>query len=161
MSSDSRQLRPGSCAQAGFTYLGVMLFVLVLGIASAGTAMLWSTVQRRDAEESLLFIGGEFRLALRRYAAATPQGQSTYPPTFDALLRDPRYPVVRRHLRKLYTDPVTHRADWVIVRSPDGGIMAVHSSSTDATFKRTQFAPEFAFLEGKETYDQWVFSASP
>ena len=161
MNSESHKPRARSCAQAGFTYLGVLLFVLVLGIASAGTAMLWSTVQRRDAEESLLFIGGEFRLALRRYAAATPQGQSPYPPTFDALLRDPRFPVVRRHLRKFYIDPITHRADWVVVRSPDGGIMAVHSSSTDATFKRAQFPPEFALLDGKETYEQWVFAASP
>lgn len=150
-----------SPTQGGFTYLGILLFVLILAIASAGTAMLWSTVQRRVAEEHLLFIGGEFRLALRRYAAVTPQGQSPYPPTLEALLRDPRFPEVRRHLRKVYADPVTHRTDWVIVKGPDGGIVAIHSSSSIATFKRGQFPSEFANFEGKETYEQWVFAAAP
>lgn len=147
--------------QAGFTYLGLMLFVLVLGITTAGTATYWVTEQRRSAEEDLLFIGGEFRIALRRYAAATPQGQSHYPPTLEALLRDPRFPDVRRHLRKLYLDPITHLADWVVVRSPDNGIMAIHSASTAETFKRANFPTEFIQFEDRERYDQWMFSINP
>jgi hypothetical protein len=78
------------------------------------------------------------------------------------LLVDPRLPSQRRHLRRIYRDPMTHSFDWGLVRV-GGRIVGVHSLSTAPTLKTT-FDERDADLQGAAQYDQWVFrhvAASP
>lgn len=101
--------------QHGFTYLSLIILVAIIGLASAATIKLGVILQRSAAERELLAIGAEYADALESYAKATPPGQSPLPPSFKELLRDPRFPNVRRHLRRVYVDPLTGKAEWGIV----------------------------------------------
>ncbi|WP_245983014.1 type II secretion system protein [Trinickia fusca] len=112
------------------------------------------------AEKELLFIGGEFQRALISYAQATPVLQATQPRTLDDLLRDSRYPNAVRHLRKIYVDPITGKADWVLVMSPDGQtIVGIHSASEKQPIQIANFPQEFQGFDGKKSYEDWVFMA--
>lgn len=117
-----------STSQRGFSYLLLLFAVAALGIASAGSALLWSTLAQTDRERELLFIGGEFSRALQRYFDASPAEPKRYPATLQDLLEDKRQPTPLRHLRKLYFDPMTRSQDWGLVIS-GGQIRAVYSKS--------------------------------
>lgn len=117
-------------------------------------------MQRAAAEQALLEIGEDFRRALDSYRTATPIGQRTSPATLHDLLRDPRYPSVRRHLRRLPVDPITGRPDWGTVRGPDGGIAAIHSQSAAMPLKQANFSASWQSLAGKTRYRDWEFSAT-
>ncbi len=54
-------------SQRGFTYLVVLFAVALIGLALAGTATVWTTAAKRMREQELLWVGGQFRLAIQRY----------------------------------------------------------------------------------------------
>jgi len=144
-------------ARRGFTLLGVLILVAILGMAAAATVTAGFALQRRAAEEDLLFVGMQYRNAFKSYYESAVAAQR-YPGNLNDLLRDPRFPGVRRHLRKLYTDPITGKAEWGTLPAPGGGIMGVYSLSTDKPIKVALFPPEFSGFEGKESYADWVFA---
>jgi len=137
-----------------------MILIALIALASVATLSAGTALQRRLAEEELLFVGAQFAAAFRSYYEATPVGQRNYPARLDELLRDPRYPGVRRHLRKIYVDPITGRAEWGLVAAP-GGVIGVHSLSTQSPLKTAEFEPAFAALAGKTSYAQWAFGFLP
>jgi len=147
--------------QAGFTYLGLIIFVTIVGLVGAATLKIGALLQRAAAEEELLEIGAAFSAALDSYAAATPRGASPYPPSLAELLKDPRSPAVRRHLRKVYIDPLTGKAEWGIVYLGGGetGVVAIHSLSTARPLKIANFDSRFKGLDNKEMISEWRFSA--
>jgi type II secretory pathway pseudopilin PulG len=145
----------------GFTYLGLLIFVAVIGLASTASVSVGTLVQRRSAEQELLFIGSQFRSAFQSYYVATPVGQKPYPNTLEELVKDPRFPQPVRHLRKVYADPMTGKADWVLIVAPVGGIMGVASKSEAQPIKIGNFAEGDKMLEGKNKYSEWVFFYSP
>ena len=147
--------------QSGFTYLGLIIFVTIIGLVGAATLKIGALLQRAAAEEELLDIGAAFSAALDSYAAATPQGASPYPPSLKELLRDPRVPGVRRHLRKIFVDPLTGKAEWGVVYLGDGttGVVAVHSLSTARPLKVANFDSRFAGLDNADTISAWRFKA--
>jgi type II secretory pathway pseudopilin PulG len=106
-------------AQRGFTYVGLLLAVALAGVALAAAGTLWSTTAKRDKELELLFVGDQFRRAIGAYYEGTP-GAKRYPLKLEDLLEDKRLAVTRRHLRQLYADPMTGKADWELVRLADG-----------------------------------------
>jgi type II secretory pathway pseudopilin PulG len=148
-------LRPQE--QHGFSYVGLLILLAIIGTLSATTLTAGSAMQRRAAEDELLFIGEQFQMALNSYANASPPGAPRYPAQLGDLLRDPRYPGVRRHLRKLYVDPLTGRADWGTVAAPQGGIYGVYSRSGEQPIRVSGFADNFAHFDGARTYAEWVF----
>jgi len=138
--------------------MGAMLFVALMGTALAAAGTLWHTAQMREKEGDLLFIGNEYRRAIQSYYASTPGPVKRYPRELAELLRDSRQPFVRRHLRKLYRDPITGKAEWGLMRSEDGGIAGVYSLSDERPFKTANFnKPDVAF-EGKTRYSDWRFT---
>jgi type II secretory pathway pseudopilin PulG len=147
--------------QAGFTYLGLIIFVAIIGLVGAATLKIGSLLQRAAAEEELLEIGAAFSAALDSYAAATPRGASPYPPSLAELLKDPRSPAVRRHLRKIYVDPLTGKAEWGIVYLGGGetGVVAIHSLSSARPLKVANFDSRFKGMDNKEMISEWRFSA--
>ena len=142
---------------AGFTYLGLLISVAIIGVVSVAAAALGSIAQRRSAEEELLFVGSQYRAALKSYYDMTPLGGNPYPLSLQGLLKDPRYPNVVRHLRKIYVDPITGRADWLLQMAPGGEIMGISSASTRQPIKVAQFAEPFEAFAGKKHYSEWVF----
>jgi hypothetical protein len=76
-------------------------------------------------------------------------------------LEDKRYPVPVRHLRRLYPDPLTGRADWALVEAPQGGVMGVHSRSQAEPVKTGNFSPENEEFAKAERYTDWKFIHSP
>ncbi|WP_374495417.1 type II secretion system protein [Zoogloea sp.] len=126
--------------QAGATYLLMLFAVAALGLGLAAFGTVWSTAAQREREAELLFIGGEFARALASYRASSPAGTAAYPQRLEDLLLDPRQPFVRRHLRRLYRDPMTGEADWLVDRR-DGQIVAVRSRSTRPVLRRSDLPP--------------------
>ena len=146
----------------GFTYLGLLILLAILGIVSAAGLRVGKVVHRRVAEEALLDVGKEFSQALERYRRMTPVGQAEAPLELAELLKDPRFPVVVRHLRKLYADPVTGRVEWGVVREEDTRrIVGIHSLSTLPPVKVANFARGLGDLGGKLAYSEWIFRANP
>ena len=143
--------------QRGYTYIGLLIFLAVLALASAMTLTVGSLMQQRANEAELIYIGGQYAAAFRSYFDATPAGLRPFPGKLEELLRDPRYPGIRRHLRKVYVDPMTGKEEWGIVTAPGGGIMGLHSLSQQAPIKVGGFEPMFAPLAGKKKYSEWVF----
>lgn len=115
-------------------------------------------MQRHAVEEELLLVGAEIRSALISYANATPIGQKRKPASLQELLKDPRYPTPRRHLRKLYADPITGKEEWGIIEALDGsGIIGIHSLSDAQPIKIGNFALEFQTFKEKTSYRDWQF----
>lgn len=147
--------------QTGFTYLAILFVVAAAGIALARTGLDWSRAAQREKEAELLFIGNEYRKAIALYYERTPGAVKKYPAKLEDLLSDTRYVTLQRHLRKLYRDPMTKEANWGLVMAPEGGIMGVHSLSTEASIKKSGFAYADLAFEGKGRYADWVFSYVP
>lgn len=147
-------------ANSGFTYVGLLIFIAILGIAAAATVSLGSLVQRRQAEDELLTIGLTFRQALISYYQSTPTGQPRYPTRLEDLLKDPRYPNTRRHLRQIPHDPFTGKAEWGVVKMQNI-IVGIHSLSSSTPIKVGLFPTELASFESKTRYSEWVFGYAP
>lgn len=146
---------------AGFTYLGLLILLAILGIVSVAAVQIGAAVQRRAAEEALLNVGSEFSRALESYRRATPAGQPDKPSTLQDLLKDPRFPGVVRHLRKLYYDPVTGLQEWGIQRDEaTKQIVGVFSLSDAKPIKIANFDLRFKDFTGKSSYQEWVFTSS-
>jgi type II secretory pathway pseudopilin PulG len=143
----------------GFTYLGVLFAIALIGVVLAGAASLWQIGAWREREAELLFIGRQFARALAAYHEATPGPRKEWPRTLAELVEDRRHEAApRRHLRRLYRDPVTGAADWALVRE-GAGIVGVHSRSTQAPLKRANFPPGQEQFDGAGRYADWVFTA--
>ncbi|AJK44679.1 hypothetical protein BGL_1c01260 [Burkholderia plantarii] len=148
--------------QRGLAYLALLIGIAIIGVVAAGTIQLGALYQRRMAERALLDIGDEFQRALLSYTDNTPVGQPTQPRSLEELVRDPRYPNPVRHLRRIRADPLTGKADWVLVRSPNGQtIVGIHSASHEHPIQLRQFPEQFRGFEDKHSYTQWVFVARP
>ncbi|MGW8391257.1 type II secretion system protein [Pseudoduganella sp. HUAS MS19] len=157
MTAAASPIRSGK--QSGFTYVSVVILVAIIGLVGAMSLRLGTTIQRAAAEQALLDIGMEYSNALASYAAATPQGQPNYPNSFAELLKDPRFPQLRRHLRRVYVDPMTGKAEWGLVKANEnGGILAIYSLSTAPPIKIGNFPPRFVAFEGKTSLADWKFS---
>ena len=143
--------------QRGFTYIGLLIAVAILGATLAAAAEVWHTAQQRERERELLFVGDQIRQAIGRYYAAGRQ----YPQSLDDLLRDPRLPGVARYLRKHYYDPITGTTEWGLVKDPGDRIMGVFSLSEARPMKQANFSAVDREFEGKEKYSEWTFVYQP
>ena len=147
--------------QQGFTYLTILFVVALL---SGGLALLgdvWHTTSQREKEAELLFIGNQYRKAIERYYLGNQGGPRLYPRELDTLLKDPRRPTTERYLRKKYTDPITGKAEWGIVKAPDGGIMGVYSLAEDKPLKIANFRVRDKGFDNLEKYADWKFVYTP
>jgi type II secretory pathway pseudopilin PulG len=149
-----------SSRAGGFAYLWTLMLIGFMGVATVIASELYATSMRRDRERELLSIGREFRGAIEQYYKAGAGGQPTYPLTLEELLKDPRFPGTKRHLRRLYRDPMTGRPDWGIVLQ-QGRIVGVHSLSNAAPLKQDNFDDSEAAFRHKARYSEWRFVYPP
>ncbi|MCM5681559.1 type II secretion system GspH family protein [Schlegelella sp. S2-27] len=113
--------------QAGFTYIGVLVAVVIMSIGLAAVGELWSATAERQRKQQLDWMGEEFVQAIGSYYYASPPGNRRFPPDLQALLADTRFPFMRRHLRRIYLDPYSATQQWGTVPAPDGGVMGIYS----------------------------------
>src|SRR5204863_1369379 len=137
----------------GFTYIGLLLGIAIMGFFMAAVSEVWYTAVKREREAELLYAGDQIRRAISRYAASAP-GVERYPRRLEDLLRDPRYPLPRRYLRQLYRDPMTPSGEWELVKTGDF-ITGVHSLSEDAPLKSAGFRFADRAFEDKQKYSEW------
>lgn len=134
---------PGRSAAAGrapsprgVIYPILLISILVIGVATAGVAEIWSTEVKREKEDELLFRLGEFRRAIALYRAA----HNRLPKELKDLLEDRTQLQTRRYLRRIYPDPFTGKADWKLDLLADrsgvvSGIQDVHSQAQGKPLK--------------------------
>jgi type II secretory pathway pseudopilin PulG len=142
----------------GFTYLGLLFVVVLIGLVLSAAGEVASTASQRERETQLLWIGHEYQAAIGCYWSH----KRVYPQTLQELLGDaPDAPVQVRCLRRLYPDPMTNVPDWLLVPAPSGGIMGVASSSTRAPLKTGHFDEVDQLFVNATSYKDWQFNFLP
>ncbi len=147
----------GSSSQSGFSYLWVLMIVAMIGLGLSVAIDVQQTAQQRDKEQELLAIGRQFRVAIERYQNLQVTGRREYPMSLNDLLLDARVTGGRRHLRRIFIDPMTGKAEWGLVRVA-GRIAGVYSLSEKTPIKQAMFEPEDAAFAAQEKYSDWVFT---
>lgn len=145
----------------GFTYIGVLAFIALTGLLSSKAMVVISTSQRIDEEKELLFVGLQYQAAIASYYNATPSGSPSYPNNLDDLLLDSRFAETRRHLRKIYRDPVTREKEWGFIMDGSGGIRGIHSLSTGTTMKKGGFPADLQHFAETSQHHEWIFEFNP
>jgi type II secretory pathway pseudopilin PulG len=142
----------------GFTYLGLLVLVAVVGILLAAAGEVAKTAAQREREAQLLWVGHQYSAAIGRYWNRTRR----YPQALEELLGSGTDgPVQVRFLRQLYRDPMTNAVDWVLIPAPGGGFMGVASSSLRAPLKTGGFDPADHDFEKASSYGDWQFTFQP
>ncbi len=148
--------------ESGFSLVLVLVVMTILGLSAGIAGSTWSTITRRAREADLLWKGAQIRKAIGSYYRAS-HGQGApniFPSRLEYLLKDPRFLQTRRHLRRLYPDPMTGE-DWVLIKDPGGRIKGVHSSLQKTPFKQGNFSVDNQDFEGRESYSEWEFVYVP
>lgn len=143
--------------ERGFTYIGLLALVVLIGILLARAGEVASTSAQRERETELLFIGHQYREAIARFYVRTRR----FPLTLEELVGAADGPTPQRYLRRLYPDPMTGAADWLLLPAPGGGISGVASSSARAPLKTDGFEPLDAAFAGGAKYSEWAFNFDP
>lgn len=144
--------------EAGFSYLWVLMLVAFMGLGLTVAVEIDTTTVQRHKEKELLSLGRQFRTAIGNYyETRLPGGRREYPATLDDLLLDNRVPGLKRHLRKVFVDPITGRQEWGVVRVA-GRIVGVYSLSEKKPIKQDNFEAEEMAFRAKEKYSDWVFA---
>ena len=144
----------------GFSYISLMIFIAISGIALAGVGVVSSQDQQREREKELLFIGEQFRQAIGSYYESTPNIIKQYPTKLEDLLLDNRLPNVKRHLRKLYKDPITNDSNWGL-EMQQSKIIGIYSLSEVKPIKKKGFPILYEKFSDFSKYSDWKFIYIP
>lgn len=109
----------------------MLLAMLVLGLGSQHVFVHASALQYREKQRMQAKLIASYNDALTSFYNASPGSFKTYPTELKQLLLDVRHLQVKRHLRKLYEDPLqpgvpADRA-WGVFRDARGGISKVYA----------------------------------
>ncbi|MGM9491325.1 type II secretion system protein [Ideonella sp. YS5] len=126
-------------AQRGFTYLGLLLAIALLGIGMVAASEVWVTTARRQRMEQLEWVGQQYVQAIGSYYENSPGQVKTYPTALEDLLEDRRFAFTRRHLRQFYANPFSGVADWELVRAAGGGIRGVRVAVPDTVGRNSAY----------------------
>lgn len=144
--------------ERGLAYLAALFMIVLLGLSLMMTSAVYSKVSKRDKEEELLFRGQAYQKAIESYMKSG-KGNMVFPMSLEVLLKDKRVPGTKRHIRKLYLDPVTGE-DFEPIKAGNQ-IIGVRSKSKDMVIKKDKFPAAIYFFEGKTTYNEWKFVPMP
>lgn len=147
--------------ERGAIYIGLMFLTAFLAAGTMAVGPLVQISMQREREAELLFIGEEFRRAILTYYEASPGGKKQYPRSLNDLLEDDRYPVARRHLRRVYRDPWSGRSQWGLVEAEDGGIKGIYSLTARTPIKHAGFPARHAVFAKAQSYRDWRFIHEP
>lgn len=147
--------------QQGFTYIAVLVAMLMLSLATQGVMTYVSQQAQREREAELLRIGQTFVQAIGAYYEASPGRVKRWPVALEDLLEDRRLVTVRRYLRDIHPDPITRSKDWGIIVAADGGIAGVYSRSDAAPIRTAAIDLGELTLNPARRYYDWKFVYQP
>jgi type II secretory pathway pseudopilin PulG len=161
--------------EAGYSLVALMAAVSIMMIMMAAAVPSWRYVMKNDAEEELLFRGGEIADAIMRYQR---RNGNALPASLEVLVKG-------KFLRRAYKDPMTKHGRWRLVRAGEalgagapvargpGGTTT--TTTTTTTTRPSAFgSPETALggfqgvaststekslriFNGRTRYNEWVF----
>ena len=146
--------------QHGAVLLLLLVMVVILGLSAGVAGQSWRDTMQRAREAELIWRGTQYLQAIESYYSVKHGPQQMFPAKLEFLLRDPRSPQVVRHLRKLYSDPMTGE-DWELVKDPAERIIGVRSTSSLEPFRKEGFVEPLKKLNGKDAYSEWEFVFEP
>jgi type II secretory pathway pseudopilin PulG len=144
--------------QQGFTFILMLATLVIVGILAEMAHVSSQYRVKRDKEAELLFRGQAYLRAIESYYQARPD-VPRYPQNLEDLLKDPRF-TYRRHIRRLFRDPMTGE-EFQLLRGEDGGIVGVASGSEGTPLKQTDFPARIQAFEGSTRYSEWRFEYRP
>jgi type II secretory pathway pseudopilin PulG len=157
-------MHPGKkrAQQHGFTLLAVLAAMFLLGLATQGVMTWVSHEVRREREARLLEVGQSYVQAIGSYYEASPGVVKQWPMSLDDLTDDKRFVGIRRHLRKLYPDPIRRSREWGLVTVGDGGgIAGVYSRSEEQPLRSVALDLGGLVLDPAQRYSDWKFVYRP
>jgi type II secretory pathway pseudopilin PulG len=149
----------GLAKQRGMALAAVNILVLVAALSLLLVTSSARQDKQRMREVELLFIGSQFTRALESYAKPIDGAGQQLPNDLSDLLLDTRSGVERRHLRRVYDDPMTGTNTWGVVRD-QRGIVGIHSTSKTSPLRKAGFSPQQDFFRNAKGYHEWVFQSS-
>lgn len=161
--SELRVPEPGTRNRVGgFTYIGLLIAVAMIGIGLAATGVVFHHQAQREKEKQLLFAGEQIQRAIGSYYESSPGGDKRFPQSLEDLLLDRRYPVTRRYLRRMYADPMTGKGEWGLVRGgPGERVIGVFSLSEKKPVRIANFPARYEGFESAQSYADWKFVYAP
>ncbi len=160
--------------EAGYSLVALMAAVAIMMIMMAAAVPSWRYVMKNDAEEELLFRGGEIADAIARYQR---RNGNALPASLEVLVKG-------KFLRHAYKDPMTKHGRWKFIRPGETMVQAapgargpggVTTTTTTTTTRPSAFgSPEtvlggfqgvaststeksLRIFNGRTRYNEWLF----
>jgi type II secretory pathway pseudopilin PulG len=161
--------------EAGYSLVALLAAVAIMMILMAAAVPSWRYVMKNDAEEELLFRGGEIADAVGRYQR---RNGNALPPSLEVLVKG-------KFLRREYKDPMVKHGRWRFIRPgesvgpatpPAGGSGGSSASTTTTTTTRpsafaqpgtmlggfqgvasTSTEKSLRVFNGRTRYNEWIF----
>jgi type II secretory pathway pseudopilin PulG len=159
MPTGSRMYMAGT--QRGFTLLAVMAAMFLLALGTQKVMFVLSQQAQREREAELLQVGAAFAQAIGAYYESSPGTVKRWPANLNDLVDDKRFVGMRRHLRRVYMDPITRSEEWGLVRASDGGIEGVYSLSDASPIRSGALTVGELRLPAASRYTDWQFVYQP
>jgi type II secretory pathway pseudopilin PulG len=103
----SAEARSRSGDETGYILFGIVILIVVLGIALTAAVPLWQKAVQREREEELIFRGYQYMQAIERYQRKYP---GAFPPSIEVLVKE-------KFLRKEFKDPFGgEKGEWNVIR---------------------------------------------
>jgi type II secretory pathway pseudopilin PulG len=147
--------------QRGFTLLAVMAAMFLLALGTQKVMFMLSQQAQREREAELLQVGAAFAQAIGAYYESSPGTVKRWPANLNDLVDDKRFVGMRRHLRRVYMDPITRSEEWGLVRASDGGIEGVYSLSDASPIRSGALTVGDLRLPAASRYTDWQFVYQP
>ncbi|MCP4671076.1 MAG: type II secretion system protein [Desulfobacula sp.] len=147
--------------EKGFTYPAALLLIIIVSISLMVVQKQWSTVVKREKEIELFFRAEQIIDGIESFYKSSSKDSQQYPSSLKVLLKDNRFQGLKRHLRKIYRDPMTKDGQWGIIYDGKGGIKGIFSKSKDEPIKKGNFPEIYKSFEKKTKYLDWKFVYEP
>jgi len=166
--------RAGRGSEAGYSMVALLAAAAVMLVLMTAAMPSWRYVMKDDAEQELLFRGGEIADAIARYQK---KNGNALPPSLEVLVKG-------KFLRHAYKDPMAKGGRWRFIRPGEtvgpvpgapGSAMATTTTTTTTTTRPSAFAQPGAvfgaiqgvaststeksirIFNGRTRYNEWVF----
>jgi len=147
--------------EKGFTYPAALALIVIVSVSLMVVQKQWSTIVKRDKEKELFFRAGQIVQAIGSFYKDSSKDSQQYPRSLKVLLKDNRSLGLKRHLRKIYKEPMTEDGQWGIIYDGRGGIKGVFSKSMTEPLKKGNFPEIYKSFENKKRYLEWKFVYEP
>jgi type II secretory pathway pseudopilin PulG len=103
----SAEARTPGRDETGYILFGIVILLVVLGVALVAAVPLWQKAVQREREQELIFRGYQYMQAIERYQRKYP---GAFPPSIEVLVKE-------KFLRKEFKDPFGgEKGEWNVIR---------------------------------------------